>query len=225
MRKLGILVSMLGILLLASPAFAQFIGLTFDEAGTQSLIDGRSDLIPNPDFFNFPSAIVWVIAFDIPELFGYEYNLSSSDATAFVAAPEVWPAEGSDFGTLPGDVRVGTGICFQAGSTQAGPDPAHIRLAKHTYTWQTPPAVDVTYCIGPSAASVQVSGATAPQYTECISNPVSTPFTIANQGTEGCVPVGCAGVIFEWEQDGVTPTNCTGVPVQSKSWGALKAGY
>lgn len=227
MKKLTILAAVLGILAMASMSFAQNIGLTFDEAGTQTVIDGRTDLVPNPDFFGFPSVNVWVIAYDIPSVFGYEYHLSTDDATGLVSTPVIWPAEGSNFATIDGDVRVGTGICFAAGDAQAGPDPTHIRLAKHTFTWQTPPAVDVLYCIGPSEASVQATGATAPQYTECVSNPVSLPFGIANHSLDTCTPDACAAVVFEWESDGVTPTNCQRdvVGSQEKSWGSLKSSF
>ena len=233
MKKLMILAAVLGILAMASMSFAQNIGLTFDEAGTQTVIDGRTDLVPNPDLFNFDSAIVWVIAFDTPSVFGYEYNLTSTDGTATVGTPVIWPAEGSDFATLTGDVRVGTGICFAAGDAQAGPDPTHIRLAKHQFTWFSPPAVDVTYCIHPSTASVNLSGATAPQYTECVSNPVSLPFGIANHSLDGITPEGCAAIVFEWMPDPNCST-CPDVPTngqrdvvdaQQKSWGSLKSSF
>ena len=223
-RMITLAIALFG-LLLSTAAFAQNIGPTFDEAGMQAVIDGRTDLVPNPDLFNFDSAVVWVVAYDIPEIFGYEYNLTSTDFSSIVSTPTIWPAEGSDFATLTGDVRVGTGICFQAGSTQAGPDPTHIRLAKHQYTWFAPPTVDVFYCIHPSQASVNLSGVVAPQYTECVSNPVSLPFALAPGSQEDCRPAGCALIVFEWEPDGVTRSNCWRVPAQSQNWGALKAAY
>ncbi len=215
----------LGSLLSFSTAFAQNIALTFDEAGTTNILDGRSDLVPNPDMFNYPSVIVWVIAYDIPELSGYEYNLTSTDASAIASTPTTYPSEGSDYATLPGDVRVDTGICFQAGGAEAGPDPTHIRLAKHQFTWFSPPAVDVIYCINPSQASVNLSGATAPQYTQCISNPPSKLFGIARESSfSPCPPEGCTWLYFEWDPDG-RPTNGCIIPTEAQSWGTLKAAY
>jgi hypothetical protein len=227
MSKLAMFATFLAILAVASEASAQKIGMAFDEAGTVFYIDGRSDLVPNPDFSNFPSAIVWVIAYDSPELSGYEYNLTSTDVSAIASTPIIYPSEGSDFAALPGDVRVDTGICFQAGGAEAGPDPTHIRLAKHQFSWFSPPTVDVLYCINPSQASVNLSGATAPQYTECVSNPVSLPFAVANEWDDYCTPDGCVPIVFEWEPDGVTMTSCQRIPspAASTSWGALKAAY
>ena len=227
MKRLTTLAISLSCLILSSAASAQNIGLTFDEAGTALIIDGRVDLIPNPDLFNFDSAVVWVIAYDIPEVFGYEYGLTSTDASATVSAPVIWPAEGSNFATLPGDVRVGTGICFAAGDAQAGPDPTHIRLAKHQFTWFSPPVVNVFYCIHPSAASVQATGATAPQYTECVSNPVSLPFGIHNSYRSGIsLPEGCAVILFAPESGWGIPATCEeAVAARDRSWGALKAAY
>jgi hypothetical protein len=223
MKKLMILTAVLGILAMASMSFAQNIGLTFDEAGTTTVIDGRSETIPNPDFFNLPSVNVWVVAYDLSELFGYEYNVSSSDATANAATPVVYPSTAQDFGTHSiGDVRAGTGVCFHQGDAEAGPDPTHIRLAKHTFTWGALPTVDVLYCIGPSIGS----GASVPQYAMCNQDATKGPFGIANVSQDTCTPNGCAAVVFEWD-DATTPTNCQRdvVGSQEKSWGSLKSSF
>jgi len=222
MKKLMILATVLGILAMASMSFAQNIGVTFDESGTQTVIDGRSDLVPNPALGNLPSTPVFVIAYDIPEVFGYEYHITSSDATAIVGTPVFYPSTAANFGTN-GDVRVGTGVCFHAGDAQAGPDPNQIRLAKHTYSWFALPTTDVTYCIGP----VLITGDPYPNYTECVSSPTPLPFGIANFSQDTCTPDGCAAVVFQWEPDGVTPTVCQRdvVGSQEKSWGSLKSSF
>jgi len=238
MKKLMILTAVLGILAMASMSFAQNIGLTFDELGTTTVIDGRSDLVPNTDLLNLPSVTLYIIAYDIPELYGYEYNLSSTDGTAIKDPVVVYPtATAQNFGDASvGDVRVGTGICFLAGGPDAGPDPNHIRLASQRFTWGAPPTVDVLYCLGPSLASIDATGATAPQYTECTSNPVSLSFGLANQPLNGITPEGCAVVVFEWMPD---PTcqgqpDCPDIPTngerqvvdtQQKSWGSLKSSF
>ncbi len=226
MIKLAMFATFVAILAMASEASAQKIGMAFDEAGTVFYIDGRTDLVPNPDLYDFPSVDVWVIAYDIPELSGYEYKLSSTDASAIVSTAVVYPtATAQNSGdALVGEVRVDTGVCFLAGSADAGPDPTHIRLAKHTFTWTSPPTVDVLYCIGPSIAS----GAVAPQYTECVANPASLSFGVANEWDDTCTPYGCVPIVFEWESDGVTGVNCRQrepSPAASTSWGALKAAY
>ncbi len=229
MSKLAMFATFLAILAVASEATAQRIGLSFDEANTKVAIDGRSDLILDPYNYYFPTAVVYVIAYDIPEVFGYEYNVTSTDATGLWGRPVIWPSVGANFATIQGDVRVGTGICFQAGSSEAGPDPTQIRLARHTFAWATLPWYDVVCCIHPSQASVNDSGATAPQYTECVANPVALPFGVAPEYANACISDGCILVVFEWEADGVTPVNCVpepiGTPAPSTSWGALKAAY
>ena len=99
MRPFIIFAVFLALLTVASVATAQKIGLSFNEANHEYVIDGRTMLVPNPDFFNFDSAVVWVVAYDIPEIFGYEYNLSSTDATATASTPIVYPSEGADIAT------------------------------------------------------------------------------------------------------------------------------
>ncbi|HKI82723.1 MAG TPA: hypothetical protein VKA63_00180 [Candidatus Krumholzibacteria bacterium] len=116
--------------------------------------------------------MVYLIAFDISELFGYEYRITSSDATAIVGTPTFYPtATSANFGT-GGDVRVGTGACFHAGDLDAGPVPTQIRLARHIYSWFAPPSVDVVYCMGP----ISQGDYAAPNYTECVPNPVLSAF-------------------------------------------------
>lgn len=134
MKKLRVLPLALSVLLLASVSSAQKFGLSFTEAGTSFVIDGRFDLVPNPDLGNLPSAEVSVIAFEITEVFGYEYNLISTDVTAIASTPVIYPSTGTNSGSEPGDVRVGTSVCFHAGDAQACPDPNQIRLARHIYT-------------------------------------------------------------------------------------------
>jgi hypothetical protein len=222
MKKLMILAAVLGILAMASMSFAQNIGATFDSTGTSTVIDGRSDLVPNPVLGNLPSAIVYVVAYDVPQVLGYEYRLTSSDATGIAGSPIFYPSSSANFGTN-GDVRVGTGRCFPLGDPEAGPDPSHIRLAQHQYTWFSLPAVDVLYCIGP----ISTGGYSAPSYIECVDVPTPLPFGIANHSLDSCTPEGCGAIVFEWEPDGVTPTNCVRevVGAQQKSWGALKSGF
>ncbi len=221
MKKLMILATVLGILAMASMSFAQNIGVTFDEGGTQTVIDGRTDLVPNPALGNLPSAQIFVVAYDIPELFGYEYYITSSDATAIVGTPVFYPSTSANFGSN-GDVRVGTGKCFTLTDPEAGPNPTNIRLAKHIYSWFATPAVDVTYCIGP----IQQGSYAAPNYTECVQSPTPLPFGIANTSQDSCTPDGCAVVVFEWD-DATTPHNCNRdvVGSQEKSWGSLKSSF
>jgi hypothetical protein len=224
MKKLSILALTLSILLPASVSFAQSIGLSFNDAATSFVIDGRTDLRPNPAFGNLPSAYVYVITRDIPELFGYEYKISSTDATALDGGETFYPDTSGNSGT-DGDVRVGTGVCFHAGDAQAGPDATQIRLAEHIYSWLTLPSVDVLYCIEPSAGS----GASLPQYTECVDSQTSLPFSIYDIYADNCLSDACIQVYFEWEPDGVTPVNCVPkfyrVSAKASSWGALKAAY
>jgi hypothetical protein len=200
-------------------AFSQEIGAFGDEAGTQVLLDSHTDLTPNPNLANAPSAVIWVVAYDLSELSGYEYRLTSTDASAFESAPIVYPSTAVDSGTN-GDVRVNTGSCFQVGSSEAGPNSDTIRLAKHQFTWITLPDVDVLYCVTPSLAS----GASMPRYTECVDTPDPLPFTLV-PGPCITVPDGCCRVFFEFQPNGVPVHDECGVPVESSSWGSLKAGY
>jgi len=171
MRKPAILMMIMAALAFSSGAFAQNIGISLDESEIQSWIDGRFELVPNPELGNLPSVVVYLIAFDISELFGYEYRITSSDATAIVGTPTFYPtATSANFGT-GGDVRVGTGACFHAGDLDAGPVPTQIRLARHIYSWFAPPSVDVVYCMGP----ISQGDYAAPNYTECVPNPVLLP--------------------------------------------------
>jgi len=222
MKRLMILAAVLGILAMASMSFAQNIGATFDSTGTTTVIDGRSDLVPNPALGNLPSAVVYVVAYDLPQLLGYEYRIDSSDATAIAGAVITYPEGSLNLGTN-GDVRAGTGRCFPLGDPEAGPDPSHIRVARHIYSWFAPPAADVLYCV----KGILATGALTPNYLECVSAPTPLPFGIANHSLDSCTPEGCAAVVFEWEPDGVTPTNCARevVGTQQKSWGALKSGF
>jgi hypothetical protein len=199
-------------------ALSQEIGAFADEAGTQSLLDSHTDLIPNPDLFNSPSAVIWVVAHDLPELSGYEYKLTSTDASALESTPIVYPSTAIDSGTN-GDVRVNTGICFQVGSSEAGPNPYAIRLAKHQFTWITLPSLDVAYCVAPSLAS----GASTPQYTECAETPAQLPITLISTPCY-FIPHGCCWIWFEFLPDG-RPVNQCDVPADSSSWGSLKAAY
>ncbi len=223
MKKLMILAAVLGILAMASMSFAQNIGITFDEAGTQTTLDGRTGLLPNPALGNLPSAFVYVIAYDIPEVFGYEYFISSTDATAIAGTPVFYPtATSANFG-VGGDVRVGTGVCFGAGSADAGPVATQIRLAKHVFSFFATPADDIIYTIGPSTGA----GGTAPHYTECVSSPTPLDFGLANHSLNlGCAPDGAAVVILQWTAQN-TPARCDPQVVGSKetSWGALKSGF
>ncbi len=225
MKKPAVLPLALSVLLLATVSSAQKVGIYFTESGTRYVIDGRSELVSNPDLGNLPSTVVYVIAFDIPELFGYEYNLTSSDTTAIASTPVIYPSTGSDFSSEPGDVRVNTGMCFHAGDAEAGSVSTQIRLAKHTYSWVSLPTVDVWFCIRPSIGS----GATTPQYTACVENPVPLSCGVAPDYFDSCQPDGCIGVYFEWQADGVTLTHCLPgllkTPSRSTSWGALKAAY
>jgi hypothetical protein len=208
---------------MASMSFAQNIGLTFDDFGTTTVIDGRTDLIPNPGFGNLPSAYVYVIAYDIPEVFGYEYHITPSDAAAALDGGKTfYPSSAANFGT-GGDVRVGTGVCFGLTHPEAGPNPNNIRLAEHIYTFLSTPAADQLYCIGP----VLITGDPYPNYTECVDSPTPLPFGIANKSLDDCTPDACAVAVFEWEPDGVTPTNCVRnvVDAQQKSWGSLKSSF
>jgi len=224
MKTVSILPLALSILLLPSISSAQTIGLSFNEAGSSFVIDGRTDLIPNPALGGTPSAHVYVITRDLPELFGYEYRISSTDATALHGESTLYPDTSSNSGTA-GDVRVATGVCFHAGDAQAGPDPTQIRLAEHIYSWLTLPYVDVLYCIEPSVES----GAVFPQYSECVDSSPSLAFGIPDIYADNCLSDACIAVYFQWEPDAVTPVNC--VPVlntvltKSTSWGALKAAY
>ncbi len=223
MKNLTVPLSILSILTFASASFAQNIGLTFDEAGTKPCIDGHTELVPNPQFGDLPSAAVYVGAWGLPELFGYEYKITWNEASAIAGTPVFYPSTSANFGTN-GDVRVGTGMCFHVGDAEAGPDPSHIRLAKHTFTWVTLPAVNVLYCIGPSAAS----GAAAPQYTECVQTPVPLPFGVYNLYGPYTLylPDGCIFVLFESAGNNYSPANCDEVvAAKGRSWGALKAAY
>jgi hypothetical protein len=200
-------------------ALSQEIGAFADEAGTQITIDSRTGLTPNPDLNDWPSAVVWVVAYDLPELSGFEYRLTKSDASALESTPVFYPSTAIDSGTN-GDVRVNTGICFQLGSSEAGPNPDAIRLAKYKFTWVVLPSVDVLYCVAPS----QASGASAPQYTECVDTPTPLEFAlIGNQCSS--VPAGCCRIFFEYDPYGLPVNQCIPVPVESSSWGSLKAAY
>ncbi len=224
MKKLSIISLILSTLLLASVSSAQKIGVAFDEAATRFVLDGRLDLVPNQTLGDLPSAEVYVIAFEIAELSGYEYKLSSTDMTAVEGTPVIYPSTGVDSGSAPGDVRVATGACFQQGALEAGPDPNQIRLAKHVFSWLTLPSTDVLYCIGPSIES----GASVPQYTECEVSPTSLSFEIYDRYADNCLSDACIKVYFEWE-NAVTPANCVPVlhrvPSKASTWGALKAAY
>lgn len=218
MKLLTMLSLVLGVLAMASAALSQDIGLTFDELGTKSCINGSTELIPNPNLGNLPSAYVYVVAWDLPELFGYEYRITSSDGNEVPGGTTFYPDTAANFGT-GGDVRVGTGICFHVGDPQAGPDPSHIRLARHIYSWFFPPAHDVLYCIGP----VLATGDSAPNYTECVDTPVPLPFGLHNDyGLQTLFPDGCIIVIF----DSDPPQSCNEVvTAEGRSWGALKSVY
>jgi hypothetical protein len=224
MKKLSILALSLIILLPASISFAQSIGLSFNDTATSFVIDGRTDLRPNPLFGNLPSAYVYVITRDLPELSGYEYEISSTDATTLNGGVTFYPDTSSNSGT-DRDVRVATGVCFHTGDVQAGPSSTQIRLAEHIYSWLTLPPADVLYCIGPSVGS----GASLPQYMECVDSATPLPFSIYDIYADNCLSDACIQVYFEWEPDGVTPVNCVPkfyrVSTKASSWGALKAAY
>ncbi len=217
--------------MVAAKVSAQTITLSFNEEIIVHHLDGRSGLIPNPDFGNLPSAYVYVIAYDLPELFGYEYKITSTDFSALNGGETFYPSTSANFGTN-GDVRVGTGVCFHAGDAQAGPVPTYIRLAEHIFTWFVPPPVDALYCLEPSVGS----GSSAPQYTECVDTPVPLPFGLSGEPCDDFGSIllkddtnsgwlGCVAVLFQWEPDG-TPAHCPfSIAAQSTSWGALKAAY
>jgi hypothetical protein len=219
MKVLITIVSILGILAMAAVALSQDIGMTFDELGTKPCIDGQTELIPNPAFGNLPSAYVYVGAWDLPEIFGYEYHITASSSAALDGGTTFYPDTSANFGT-DGDVRVGTGVCFHAGDAQAGPDPTHIRLAEHIYTFLSTPAVDQIYCIGP----VLATGDPYPHYTECVDTPVPLPFGLHSSlaPLQALIPYGCIIVIFDSEP----PQSCSEVvAIEDLSWGGLKAAY
>ena len=101
MKQLSVLILALSVLLIASVSSAQTISLSFDEGSILHCVDGRTALVPNPEFSDFPSAQIWVIATEISQVFGYEYNLASTDLTAVTSAPVTYPSAGSNFATLP----------------------------------------------------------------------------------------------------------------------------
>jgi hypothetical protein len=199
-------------------ALSQEIGAFVDEAGTQTTLDSRTGLIPNPDAFDFPSAVIWVVAHDLPELSGYEYRLLTSDLAAIESTPVIYPSTASNSGTN-GDIRVNTGTCFQLGSSEAGPSLDAIRLVKHQFTWVRLPQSDAYFCV----VSSEASGADMPLYTECVESPASLPFKL-NEPYCFLSPVGCCRVVFEFNADGTFANQCV-IPVESSSWGALKAAY
>ncbi len=115
MKKLMILAAVLGILAMASMSFAQNIGITFDEAGTQTTLDGRTGLLPNPALGNLPSAFVYVDRLRHSRGLRVRVHLSSTMVPQSPAAPVFYPtATSANFG-VGGDVRVGTGVCFACG--------------------------------------------------------------------------------------------------------------
>ncbi len=219
MKTLTMAVATLTILAVASMASSQNIGLSFDELGTNPCIDGPTELVPNPDLGGLLSTEVYVGAWDLPELFGYDYWLGSSDAAIIAETPVFYPSTAVNSG-INGDVRVGTGVCFHRGDPEAGPDPGHIRLAKHVFSWSAVPNEDVLFCIALSVASQS----TAPQYLECVDNPVPMTFGVHSNLAYGAyVPDGCIIILFD---PYTPPETCSEVvAIQDRSWGALKAAY
>ncbi|HKI82724.1 MAG TPA: hypothetical protein VKA63_00185 [Candidatus Krumholzibacteria bacterium] len=223
MKKLILCVIVVSGLLVPFISSAQKIGMAFDEAGTVFYVDGRTELVLNPDLANLPSAQIYVLTFRVSELSGYDYRIDTTDLSALISAPTLYPTTATNSGTS-GDVRVSTGACFHEGDSEASSSPDHIRLAKHVYTWVALPYYDVLYCIKPSHAS----GAALPLYSECVDNPEARSFGLANLWSS-CVPDGCITVVFEWERDG-SWSNCwpsppEPLPAAASSWGALKAAY
>jgi hypothetical protein len=221
MKLRAFCLSILALLITPSVLLAQGIAPSFEEDLIQPCADGRWYIQPDPDHGDLPSLDLYVIATGLTRLFGYEYNLSlSNEAGLGFKSFTYYPSSGLNFGSDPGDVRVGTGECFWAGEAEAGPNPEQIRLTKYRFTWLTVPTENVEFCVGPT----YISGAMTPQYTECVALPTPLPLKLLDTGY-GSDWTNCAFALFDYAGYEDFTFSCNVVGVQSRSWGALKSAY
>ncbi len=204
MKKLTILVAVVGILSMAAVANAQFgIGVSFDEAGTQFT---TSEPVPTATEFH-----VYVVAYWLQEILGYEFELVPSVPATFLVGKTVYGPAPYDFGS-DYEVRCGTGGCVT--------DPAQMGIGTDTWTltmynmmYMTDPGADVSFCIAPSPGS----GASLPQGTFCDDNATIYQMSPATQDQTGLAGDGCA-VANATQGQSIVDTEAT-------SWGSLKAAY
>ena len=222
MKCRAICISILVLLSFPSLLHAQGIAPSFEEGVIQPCADSRVDLHPNPDFNDLPSLDLYVIAVEIPRIFGYEYNLSvTNDTGTSLQRLTCYPHTSLNFGGYPGDVRVGTGECFWAGGAEAGPNPNQIRLTKYEFAWLSLPTENIQFCVRPAINS----GALTPQYTQCVPTPTPLPLEYVPTGY-GWPWATCAFALFNFTGYEDFPFSCNPVVgTASKSWGALKAAY
>lgn len=202
MKKLMILATLLGIFAMVSVAGAQDIGVTFDEAGTVTMAP-----LGVGGVFN-----IYVVAYNVPEVFGYEFQLTSTVAPGASLATVVYGPAPQNFGDPTiNEVRAGTGGCVTL-AEEMGASPDSWTLANYGFIFFAP-ANDVNFCVAPSPAS----GALTPQFTVCDADATKFPMAPANVDLAGVAPDGCAVASPTQGQDVVdAPTT---------SWGSLKAGF
>ena len=202
MKKLTILAALLGIFAMVSVAGAQEdLGVTFDEAGTVTM----TDLVVGGVF------AVYAVAFDLPEVSGFEFQLITSVPAGANLAPVVYGPNPQNFGdSTINEIRAGTGGCVSV-PFEMGASPLSWTLTKFEMIFFAP-ATDVNFCLGAAP-----TGGAVPQYTICDVDATKLPMVPANVDLAGVAPDGCAVASPTQGQDVVdAPTT---------SWGSLKAGF
>lgn len=202
MKKLMILAALLGVFAMVSVAGAQELGVTFDEDGTVTMAPLGVGAVFN----------VYAVAFGLPEVFGYEFQLLIDGAVPGAnLAPVVYGPAPQNFGdSTINEIRAGTGGCVSV-PMEMGPSPDSWTLTAFGLIFFAP-AENVNFCVGPAP-----SGGAVPQFTICDQDATKIGMTPANTDLAGIAPDGCAVASPTQGQDVVdAPTT---------SWGSLKAGF
>lgn len=197
MKKLTILAALLGIFAMVAVAGAQEVGVSFDEDGLVPQIDGRGQFPAPPSAFS-----VFVVAFNLPEVNGFEFLLTESTGGAFLNEKVLYGPAPSDFGPTALEVRAGTGACV-TNAAEMGPSPDSWTLVEFKFWFFAAPTADLLICV---EASPQ-SGAPTPQFSLCDAVATTVPMLPGNNDLNGITPGGCAVAVLEWEA-----TGCSDVP-------------
>lgn len=156
---------------------------------------------------------VYVVAFELSEISGYEFMLFPTVVPSFFLGKETYGIAPLDFGDQY-EVRAGTGGCV-ASPTMMGPSPDSWTLARFDLGYFSGLPNDTFFCIDASPGS----GAARPQYTLCDENATKQPLYPHFTDVSGIMPDGCAVA------NDIYGVDCRSTPVTDPSWGALKAQF
>lgn len=210
MKKWTLLATFIVLLAMLSLAQAQdpgTIAVTFDEAGT--VIRGNFADLGVPDAA-FPTTHihVFVVAFGIVDISGYEFSLIHTGAAPAVITKILYGPAPVDQGGDDYDVRAETGGCVTDAAAM-GSDPNSWTLCDFDFNYFSDPGREVYYCVEPSSSAAPP--AAAPVYSGC--DNVQHEMPPAYEDSSGNLPGGC-GVL-----------NMMNVGDETPSWGSLKVSY